>query len=300
MKNTKKCDASTRVFKTLLYLINNPASIQELSDYIKKESSNDDIDTYTPEAILKYITTLKIYGIKIIREKDKYIILNYPPFLNFNEADLKGLTVLQSIKYPDKKTEENINELIKNIKLKIRDENIINYSKKDITPQITALYKDYEDLINQLERNLKEGNIIKLETINGKTYTAQPIDLYYKDNKVLYTLYSTLKAKKYDIDITKIKTIESLKTIKNNTQPSINVIKYRLSHRLAKSYTLKEGEIAKKLFSGKLEISNTEEAENSLIYRLLRYGNLCEILSPFDTRDKMAKLLERMELLYEE
>ncbi len=94
MKTAKKTgDASVRVLDTLKFLSKNSASIQDIIKYFEKIDQNN--RTYTNEVILKYINTLKVFGFRFAKEKDKYVLLNTPEQFEFNEKDLNSIYLIE-------------------------------------------------------------------------------------------------------------------------------------------------------------------------------------------------------------
>ena len=66
-KLPKLCDTGIRVLQTLLLLSKQPLSVQEILNYFK-ETENE---FYTNEVILKYINTLKVFGFRFLKNKNK-------------------------------------------------------------------------------------------------------------------------------------------------------------------------------------------------------------------------------------
>jgi hypothetical protein len=300
MTNLKKCDAGERVFKTFLYMAKNKVSVQEIVNYF----ANSDIDgkNYTNEAILKYINTLKLFGIQIVRDKDKYQVLAFPPYISLSENEIEGLRLISQMTFPDSGTKEIIDNFVLNLEKRLADSSRIRFHEIKNYDKKNPYFEQYKDIIEKLELNLKRNSILKIITDKDE-FIAKPIDMYVLNSKIYYTVYISKKAKKYDIEITKIKEIYPLPSYNNEfnySESNIDII-FRLKGRLAKSYTLKEGEYIKdKCSDGSILISSTCESENILLRRLLRYENLCEVEYPNSTRLKMKELIKNISNLYSE
>ena len=291
----KKCDTSIRVFKTMMFLLNNSAGISEIIKYL---NNNNDKNILSNETILKYFNTLKAFGINVKKEKDKYQILNLPPYIDMTEKEIKGFKLLEKFSFPESFTETNLNEFICNFNKHLTPElkEILNQTK--IEKKVNILYEKNKDLINKLEDFIKNKQLVILETISKEKYEAKPLDIIYNNNKIYFRIYLIHKGQKEDIDITQIKNISNLHSEKEIT--SKIAIKFRLKGRLAHTYSLKDGEVLNDTFAdGSILITNNNEPENTLLMRLLRYDHLCEVISPIETRDKMKKLVNRMLKLYE-
>ena len=109
MKTSKKTsDTSVRVLETLKILSKDSASIQDIINYFEKFDPNNRV--YTNEVILKYINTLKVFGFRFVKKKDKYILLNTPHQFDFNEDNLKAISLIE--KFSEFLPEENIKKEI--------------------------------------------------------------------------------------------------------------------------------------------------------------------------------------------
>ncbi len=95
MKTSKKTgDACIRVLETLKFLYKNNASVQDIINHFENIDPNNRI--YTNEVILKYINTLKVFGFRFIKQKDKYVLLNSPDHISLDKDDLKALYLLEN------------------------------------------------------------------------------------------------------------------------------------------------------------------------------------------------------------
>ncbi|MGD9580485.1 MAG: WYL domain-containing protein, partial [Vampirovibrionia bacterium] len=85
---------------------------------------------------------------------------------------------------------------------------------------------------------------------------------------------------------------------KSQYQPnndSINVV-FKLTGKLARIYKLYENEVIveKKNSPYHIIISSNVEDDELLISRLLKYGEFCEILSPFNSRRKIINIINEL------
>lgn len=296
MTNLKQCDTSTRVFKTLLYIKDNPASVRELVEHFE--------NTYTSEVFIKYIHTLKALGIDVIKNKDKYTVLNYPPYLDLTEKETEGFKLINKIAFPEKISRGAIHQFTSELEKHLTGETLERLYKNKILKEHIKYDKKYEELLENLESYLTNKYELKIFLKGNTVYTGCPTDLYYDNNKIFYSLFSKKQGTKFDIDITKIKDIEILSDHNNDFDESKAIrtsITFLLKDRLARSYKLKDGEkIVAEKEDGSKVITNNHEPENILIKRLLRYEDLCELLSPIQTKAMMKKMLDNMIKLYEE
>src|SRR5574344_1279590 len=94
IKSTPKfSDTSIRVLQTLKLLVKNDSSIQDIINYFEVIDSHN--KTYTNEAILKYIKTLKVCGFKFVKNKEKYVLQNVPNQIDFDERELNVIKLIE-------------------------------------------------------------------------------------------------------------------------------------------------------------------------------------------------------------
>ena len=89
INNPKISNTCLRVFEVIKLLIQKPYSIEELINILSEKEYNHNI--YTQETIVKYITTLRVMGLKVAKEKRKFVLKKYTIDLNLTEKELKTL-----------------------------------------------------------------------------------------------------------------------------------------------------------------------------------------------------------------
>ena len=94
INNPKISNTCLRVFEVIKLLIQKPYSIEELINILSEKENNQNI--YTQETIIKYITTLRVMGLDISKEKRKFVLKKYPIDLNLNEKELKTLEKIEN------------------------------------------------------------------------------------------------------------------------------------------------------------------------------------------------------------
>ena len=117
----KTSDTSIRVLETLKILSRNSASVQDIISYFEIFDPNNRI--YTNEVILKYINTLKVFGFRFVKEKDKYVLLNAPNQLSFDEQDLKAIFLLEKCAniFPEERIRTEVDNFLKDLEKKFND-----------------------------------------------------------------------------------------------------------------------------------------------------------------------------------
>lgn len=299
MKTSKKtADASIRVLETLKFLLKNLASIQDIINHFEKIDPNSRI--YTNEVILKYINTLKVFGFKFSKQKDKYIISNVFNKFDFDKDNLEAIYLLQKFSQviPEKKVKEEIDKFLQDLEKTFSVSTLLlinNLSKFDSCMPLID-YSQYSQQIEEYEKYCLDKQKIKVTYKNtSQSETAivvEPNEIKYNVNEIYLSVYNPISAQVQDINFNSIIKVEQL-PLKSNRTNMVSSVTFRLKDRLAKVYKLHDGE---KLFQlnddESIVILNQKEDRALLLKRLLRYGEYCEVLSPKSLREEMRQLIK--------
>lgn len=298
MKTSKKCDTSIRVLETLKILSKGSASIQDIINYFEQFDPNNRI--YTNEVILKYINTLKVFGFKFTKTKDKYILLNSPNQFEFNENDLKSLYLLEKFSglFPEEKVKSEVNYFIDDLKKRFNS-NTKLLSNNITKPDFVNFELNYSKHVNRIKEY--EGYCIekqKIKIIYKKkekselSIIVEPIEIKYQGSEVYLSVYNALSAQIYDINFNSIVKVEQL-PLKSNSTNMLSSITFELKNRLAKGYRLHEGEkLLQVKPNGSIIVLNQNEDQSILLKRLMRYGENCELISPKSVREEMKNIIQ--------
>lgn len=298
MNTTKKnSDTSIRVLETLKFLVKNNASVQDIIKHFEKIDPKNRI--YTSEVIIKYINTLKVFGYKFAKNKDKYVLLNFPNQIDFNEDELKTICLIENLTeaIPEEKIKEDVNKFLKSLEKRYSDNTrlLANKLTKPIDINLNFNYEKYAKKIKTYEKYCLGGQKLKItykllcepET----SIIAEPKKIKYKKNEVYLSVYNALAAQIQDINFNNIVEIRQL-PIRANETNILSTTTFRLKGSLAESYKLHEGEKLLKIESdGSNVILNNQEDKRFLLKRLMRYGQNCEVISPMSLRQEMTEII---------
>ena len=299
-KSNKYSDTSIRVLEMLKILSKNNISTQEIINHFEKIDANNKI--YTNEAILKYINTLKVFGFKFDKTKDKYILLNPPVQFNFNETDLKTLSLIESFSkfLPEENIKSDVHIFLQELERRFSDKTklLSNNIKKNTQRNINFNYNytKYKEQIKEFEQFCSNEQKIKISYKDkNKIETSaivEPLEIKYVENQVYLSIYNPLSAQIQDINFNNIIKIRQL-PLRLNTNKIWSSVAYLLKEDLAKNYKLRESEkLLQSNPDGSIVVTNQKEDRILLLRRLMRYGENCEVISPKDLRVEMAKKIE--------
>lgn len=300
MQDNKINNAGYRLLELLKELIKRPLSMDELLTIAEDTSDN----SYRKELINKYLNTLKLLNIPVIKQKDKYYIQRGVDNIDFNENDLSLLKLIENsitqIQSPELK--QNLTEALQIIEknFSTNTDNLIQ--TKGIKPFIPNFELAlYDENIKKFEKFCKDKLKLSVKYKNETTgqieqYNLAPVKIVYKNNSaaLIGYYYGTNSYKELLLkNIVEAKQTPQVSTI--NLSGSVT---FKLKDRLAFSYKLKEGETIIEQGMDYIIVSNNLEDKDLILNRLIRYYNNCEILYPKAMKEKMLNLIENMESIY--
>jgi predicted DNA-binding transcriptional regulator YafY len=299
MKTSKKIsDTSIRVLETLKILSKSPASIQDIINCFEKMDPDNRI--YTSEVILKYINTLKVFGFRFSKEKDKYVILNTPVQFYFDEKDLKAIYLIERAVgvLPENEINMEINKFLQDLEKRFSDNTRLlsrNINRTDFV-DLEFNYKKYEEQIKKYEKYCLDGQRLKITYLNQNkkeiSAMVEPNEIKYRGNEVYLSVYNPLSAQVQDINFNFILQIEQL-PLKSNPTTMFSSVTFELKDRLAKAYRLHDSEKLLQIkTNGNTVILNQKEDRMLLLKRLMRYGKNCEVISPKSLREEMHLMIK--------
>ncbi len=298
MKNNKKLnEGCLKIFQLLELLYEDKADYDSVISIFKDEFA--DQSTNNIQVILnKNMNALKVFGIKVIKENNKYKMLSSLYSMPFTLDDLKAISIItNSIKeFPDEEIDKNILSFINNIQFRMgnEDKNTLNNLSQNRNYDFSFYYSNIKDQVEQCRKICKEGFIINVFYISkGQEISCKctPQEVLYDTKNAYLKVYDTISRQNLEIPITNILSIAKLPQIAKKVEMTTTVV-YKLKNRLAQTYKLKETETSEGLnANGELIVINKGEPFDKLLQRLMRYLYNCEIVSPKNLREEMIKLI---------
>lgn len=299
MKNTKKLNAGCiKIFQLLSLLYEDKADYNAVIE-IFKDDLNETTSTNNVQVILnKYMNTLKVFGIKVVKQNNHFKLLSSLYSMHFTMDDLKSISILtNSIQnFPDKDLTEEVQHFLKQIELRMNneDKNTLNNIQKNINYDFSFYYSDLKQQIEQCKQLCKENTMINILYFkNGEEIQCKctPKEVLYDAKNAYLKVYNASKRQNLEIPLNTICSIAKLPQLANPIEVTTTVV-YKLKNRLAKTYKLKDNEY---LYGtdelGHKTIINKDEPFDKLLKRLMRYSYECEIISPKPLREEMIKTI---------
>lgn len=288
--------AAYRVFETLKFLINQPATVEDIINHLESLEMCGD-KNYSKAVVYKYLTTLKFAGITLSRHKCKYEVQNLPFKINLTEDNLKALSILNEIinATPEKNLSETIKQFFYQLKMRYALQNKQDTETCEIKNIIEKPSQEQKKEIKEYEKYCEDGLRLKVSYIdiygNEVTSTYEPIEAYYTKNQVKLLCYCTNPSGFIEFTSTQIKAIEQT-PLKCSNRFFSSTTAFKLKGKLAKRYTLRNEEHILSENNGEITVINQNEPKNLLFARLMRYGENCEVISSKQDRRNMKSLIK--------
>lgn len=297
-KNSKKLNAGClKIFQLIKLLYEDKAEYSSVIEIFKDEINEQSTNNIQVN-INKYINTLKIFGMKIVKENHKFKLLSSLYSLDMNVEDLKSLAILVNTanNFPDKNLTGKVNEFVKSIELRMdgEDKFVLNNLTKNSDYDFSFYYSDIRNQIDECEKICAEKFVINLlYKKDGKEIRCKctPKEVIYDSKTAHLKVYDSSARQNLEIPINTILSINMLPQRASNIELNTTVV-YKLKNRLAKTYKLKENEDSAGLNQdGELIVINKEGNFEKLLHRLMRYSSDCELVSPKFLRNEMIKMI---------
>lgn len=303
----KQIDCCIKIFALLRLLLEDNATFSQVVSVIADDGANlSDTNIYSV-TLNKYLNTLRLFGLNVKKEHGRYHLINPPYKIELDEDEFQAFNILKKCteQLNDEKTKEELEKFIKSFELRF-DETTQKLAKS-LSSQTGADFSFYyEDTAKQEEICAKFCNEdYKVEIIyygSGhieKKIIAKAQELLYRRKSIKLQVQdlSTMQPKTIGLD--KIISIKQLPT-KTAANTELNsVVVFGLRGRLAKNYTMRSWEYSGGQNGEWSIIINRDEDKNELTKRVLKYGDLCKIISPRDFKNSILGKFEKMLQVYE-
>lgn len=307
INNPKISNTCLRVFEVIKLLIQKPYTIEELITLLSEKEGNRNI--YTQETIIKYITTLRVMGLNVAKEKRKFVLKKYPIDLNLNEKELKTLEKIENYIINEKQQSccTEFKKLIGTLEKCFDNETTNRYNTNFSFLSVEKSVNNLNDipLINKFEKICNDQQKLKIDYVDISTKNT---DTYYLEPKCVKIINRQGFLQAYDTETNELKLflLRNIRKVVQRPQKArqmwySNEVIYRLDSEFAKIYKLKtEEKLLSQESDGSIIIQNCEEDKETFLRRLLKYTIHCEIIRPEKYRKKMLALIENTIDIYKE
>lgn len=295
MKTDKNFDTGIRILEVLKILLENNYSKTEIMEKLRNNTTCESV--YTNEAFIKYFNTLELSGLKINKIKNKYELENALINIELTENEKTLLLyLLNNYKILHNKTNEEaiktavykLNKFLSNFEDNNKIEKILLKQ-----PKITNNIK--ENLIETLKKMIYENMIVEI-TYKKNQNTEEKLLLELKEiteeNNNIYVIgYSKELERNKKILIDTIISLKQNHRMSTNSQNTSSVT-FEIYGKLTSLYKLKPSEKLIDFSENHRTISNSSEDKDTLLKRLLKYGENCKIIRPESLQKELIALTD--------
>ena len=261
----KKNMSSMQVLKTLLVLLEGNYTMSEIVD---KLNENESDSIFNNSVVSKYINTCRYSGIEISKIHNKYFVSKLPFGIDLTSEEYELLAYMKRI------ASENFSKSFND-----HFEQTANKFERFINRQIVKINEGVVNLTEEaFKKAINNEQKIRLMLKSKTIFDCVPLGIIKHKGHKYFNIFHNDKQKM--IAISRVSGFEILNEKISKPDKNIEVV-YKLKGVLSEKYALREHEIL--IVDNKPEfiiISNKGEVMDELILRLLRYGNLCEVVTP--------------------
>ena len=309
--NLKINNGCINIFRFLMLLYSDEADYNAIYNIFKTDIIEDGkvydekkLNNLIQVVINKYINALKVFGVKIKKERHKYKLESSLYSVEYSTNELKALSLIvgASKNLPDENISENIEKLKSNLLLRMNNSNKNTFNFLSTDKDFSFLYTDLKDQIQKCKNYCKDNVILDITYLkrNKDIHTkCKPKEVTYDVKTAYLNAYDTVKKENIEIALPNILSINVMPN-RSASYESPTTVVFKLKGRLAKTYRLKDGEKLQDIKNGDIIVSNSGEPLDKLFSRLMRYADLCEIITPKFIRNDMANLINDTLKLYED
>lgn len=300
-KNLKISTTAYRVLY-LLYLLNQQDYV--LDELIEKLSNNEVVSrTFSKDVIIKYINTLRISGFDIVRSVENvqaYHLQKAPFRIELKEEEIQSLAMIYN--YVKTLHQPHLISYFESSLTKIErfleDSTLekLNHYREETKAIAKDNYKKFANIIKILESYCidKQNIAVTYSPLKGivQKIILEPEKIEYRNRKVYICGHNPMIGQMQHLQLDYINHIKQLPSKSKTNNYNYNVT-FRLSGKLAKSYRPYEREevIETKSFPPSILVTTDVGDINSLLHRLMKYGQYCEVISPSSVRNQMITII---------
>lgn len=241
--------------------------------------------------VQNFLHCIKETGFALSCQKGNYTIDRIEEKLELKDYEASVLAyflMLSCFLLPQYKTEVLCRVLEKILFISNRTE-LINTFKQFDYFKMATFNVEYGDKLRALEKYIVSKTCLKVVVKSGEQYYLKPLEFNWIDSCVLVKFIDEKTRKIKEISLQDIVKLIP-KGVRDYTPCAIETF-FELSGRLAKAYLLKEDERIIDSEDDKIIVANGSSDKEDLFARLLKYGELCQIILPETDRNEFKEII---------
>lgn len=306
--SAKYNDSCLKMFELLQLLSQGETPFADVIKLFADE--NGEVSPISNVLLNKYLNTLKIFGIKIKKSKNKYYLLRMPYSISLGEKELYTVALMKSAMsfLPNGKNKVSIEQFINGLEMRydIETKRLSAVVASTRNYDLSFYFMKFEKQIANCEKYCQDGKKIEIYYIdsegNATNMLCFPQDVNYFEKTVCLNVYNPLTRQMFDIPIDSIKNIKQLESLRpENPDKTCTTVIFKVKGDLAKRYKLRDWERIQGAIEsdGSYMVVNTGEDFQSLAVRLFKYDENCVVYSPKYLRTKISRMIDKTLKNYE-
>ncbi len=292
-----KHDTSLRILEILKLMLRDDISKHKMIDFLKADEKVGSV--FTQEAFIKYFNTMEAAGFNIEKIKSDYSLKNTLFSITLNDEEMNFFKLIIKNYKSIYNNEEQ--KLFKNLIIRI-NKYIENKLPQEYLDEIFAVSEEKnnnvrENIIATLRQMIIEEFPIIIKYKKSKNIEAEilinPNELIEKNENIYISGFCPAINRNKKICIDTIVSITQM-TNKLRQMNKTESVLFTLYGRLAHSYKLKPAEKLVDHDANSITISNDSEDSDTLMLRLLKYGENCKILKPKKMQEDFLALTDEI------
>ena len=293
-------DSCVKMFNLLGLLSNGTADFADVIELFRDDEGK--LTQKSNVTLNKYMNTLKIFGIEVKKNKNKYYLMKMPFSINLDEDGLYAVALMNSaMSYmPNGKNKTSIKQFINNLQKRY------DYSTKKLDLVVSQMrnydlsfyFTKFEKQIEKCEQYCQDGLKLDIKYYSKMDDTdydilCVPLEVKYQKDNVCFCVYCPLKGQILDLPMGAIKHIKQLSSKADGSKYCTTVV-FKIKGDLIKRYKLREHEYSNGIDEdGYMTIVNSGEDFSSLVTRLFKYDKDCIVVSPKYLKNQLIKNIDK-------
>lgn len=256
---------------------------------------------YNCETLTKYINTLREVGCHIPRSSsrnDYSYELSKTPFplpLASEEVEVADKLLRLLAIQPDECLYQDYRDFLDQLSWAVEMPSLEASNAEDCKAAFPELQKRREQL-NTYRRYCQEAFMLEIQYSNNGIETMvylEPHEAMERENRLWLIGYDQQTQQQISLDVAQIGKLKQMPS-KNRRLVARTSVVFALYGRLAASYRLYPGEKITYRSEQELHVKTKVSETQSLMSRLMKYGDACQVLSPDSFRDAMRQHIDQL------
>ena len=190
-------DSCVKIFSLLKLLTSNTADYSSVINIFADEAGKN--NSTIPVILNKYLNTLKVFGMNVKKEKNKYYLSNLPFIIEFSSDEVKSVQMLKAAVdlLPNQKSKDAFLSFLKSIEMRYSDfaKTYAESKESKFHLDFTSYFTKHHEKIVECEKycqDKKKLEITYCTNFEDCTIICSPKEVKYQDGIVYFSVFNQL------------------------------------------------------------------------------------------------------------